>query len=436
MFVARIRPLVVLAVTALGTALLPAPSHAQDLGNWQIFQTGLTRAGFLGCPPGEPDRILIAQLNGVVRVIENGVLLPTPFLDISARANASHGLVGIAFPPDYATTRRFYVNYVNRTTEFGTQPLIARYTTSANPNIANTTEEILLRTGTGSGDHVAGWMGFGHDNYLYIARGDAGGPPQNPDFYQGKMLRIDVSPATGYAIPPDNPFVGIAGLDEIAAMGLRNPYRDGFDSLTGDLYIADVGQSSREEISFVPAGTIAGRNFGWPCMEGEICSNSTPPCSCDDPPMTMPIHTYGRSDGYTIIGGVVYRGSAMPRWRGRYFFADLSSRVRSLRVVNAQAVDVQEHTADLNEVISPRLTSPVAFGEDASRELYILELSGRILKLVPEFHAADWNTDGTVNSEDFFAFLTDFFAFNADITGDHATTSADFFEYITIFFNE
>jgi len=409
---------------------------AQDLANWRVFQIGLSRAGYLGSPPGEPERILIAQLDGIVRVIENGTLLPTPFLDIRSRANAAHGLVGIAFPPDYATSRRFYVNYVNNSAQFGTQPLIARYTTSANPNIANTTEEILLRTGSGSGDHVAGWMDFGHDGYLYIARGDVGGQPQNIEQFQGKLLRIDVSTPRGYVSPPDNPFVGIAGRDEIVAMGLRNPYRDGFDSLTGDLYLADVGQSSREEVNYIPAGTIIGRNFGWPCMEGELCQSSTPPCSCASPPMTLPVHSYGRSSGYTIIGGVVYRGSAMPRWRGRYFYADLNGRVSSFRMVAGRAIDLRDHTAELNEGLSPAVASPVAFGEDAARELYLLELSGRIVKLTPEFNAADWNLSGAVTSDDFFAFLTDFFALNADITGDHTTTSSDFFEYVPIFFDK
>jgi hypothetical protein len=246
-----------------------------------------------------------------------------------------------------------------------------------------------------------------------------------------------VSPAAGYVSPPDNPFVGVAGLDEIVALGLRNPWRNGFDSLTGDLYLADVGAVSQEEVTYIPAGGVIGLNFGWPCVEGTLCRNMPAPCTCTTPPMTPPIHAYGRTDGRTIIGGPVYRGSAIPRWRGRYFFADQgSNRVWSFRVVNGVRVDPQEHTAGLNEGLPGALSSPIAFGEDGGRELYVMELSGRILELSPEFHAADWNLDGFVNSADFFAFLESFFDLSADFTGDHVTTSVDFFEYLEVFFGK
>jgi glucose/arabinose dehydrogenase len=423
-----------LMLTALALLSCQSPAGAQDLGNLQVFQTGLPGAAFLGSPPGEPERIMIGQLNGLIHVVENGVLLPTPFLDIRSRLTELHGLIGVAFPPDYATSRRFYVNY---TPNVGNQPRVARYTTSDDPNIANNVEEILLHTGGGRGDHAAGWMDFGRDGYLYIARGDVGGSPQSPAQFQGKLLRLDVSPATGYVCPPDNPYVGIAGLDEIVAIGLRNPWRNGFDSLTGDLYLADVGDLQVEEISYVPAGTLIGRNFGWFCMEGTLCRSTTPPCTCSSPPMTAPIHVYGRSTGATVIGGTVYRGSAIPRWRGRYFFADTwSDRVWSFRAVNGMRVDLQEHTADLNEGSAGVIVAPIAFGEDGARELYIMELGGRILKITPAFAAADWDMDGVVNSSDFFAFLKDFFELNADFTGDHATTSQDFFDYLAAFFGE
>jgi glucose/arabinose dehydrogenase len=410
-------------------AALPAP--AQDLANFQLFQSGFIGPAYLGSPPGEPNRIMIAELRGVIRVIENGVLLPTPFLDNTVRTYPDHGLIGVAFPPDYATSRRFYINYTAQ--GFG-GPRIARYTTSANPNIANTTEEDLLHTGAGLGDHDAGWMDFGLDGYLYIARGDADGNPQDPNVFQGKILRLDVSPATGYTVPPDNPFVGIPGLDEIAALGVRNPWRDGFDPLTGDLYIADVGLSTMEEIDYVPAGTIAGRNFGWPCIEGTSCHDSVPPCTCSSPPLTAPIHTYGRGTGVTVIGGTVYRGNAIPRWRGRYFFLDNgSNRIWSFRVVGGVKTDLQEHTAALNGGISP-LRFGVSFGTDGDGELYVVERAGRILKIVPQFAPADWDLDGVVNSADFFAFVNDYFAGHADLDGDQATTVADFFEYLDLFF--
>lgn len=418
------------AMAIFGASFLASPVQAQDVGNYQVFRTGFAQPAYLGSPPGEPERILVGELGGLIRVIENGVLLPTPFLDLRTRVRSGHGLIGVAFPPDYATTRRFYVNY---TPAQASNVRVARYTTSANPNVANTVEETLFHTGNGSGDHNSGWMDFGIDGYLYIMRGDAGGSPQDPNQYQGKILRVDVSPAVGYTVPPDNPFVGITGLDEIAALGIRNAWRCGFDPLTGDLYVADVGAGSQEEVTFIPAGTIAGRNLGWPCVEGTICHGS---CPCT-PVMTPPIHTYGRQDGITVIGGTVYRGDAIPRWRGRYFFADFGpDRVWSFRVVDGVKRDLQEHTVDLEESIpaGQRPNSLIAFGVDGVGELYLLDLGGQIFKIVPEFAPADWTLDGVVNSADLFAFLDDFFALDADMTGDHRTTSLDFFEYLVFFF--
>jgi glucose/arabinose dehydrogenase len=412
-------------------------AQAQDVANFAVALTpGFNETVLMVSPPGEPNRILIGTVRGVVRVIENGVLLPTPFLDISARTLRAHGLIGIAFPPDYATSRRFYINYTPLERD-PAGPRIARYTTSANPNVANTEEEPLLDHGLGTGDHNSGWMGFGPDGYLYIARGDVSGVPQSPDYYQGKILRLDVSPATGYVNPTDNMFVGTSGLGEVAAIGLRNPWRCGFDSLTGDFYIADVGNLSQEEINYVPAGTLVGKNFGWPCMEGTLCTKYQQTCDCTEPGLTLPVHTYSHVEGYAIIGGTVYRGSAIPRWRGRYVFLDwFNGKFWSMRVVNGVATDVREQAAELNEGLPANapLFFGSSFGTDADGEIYVTELRGRLLKIVPEFDGADWNMDGAVNSSDFFAFLTDFFDGNAEMTGDHVTNSSDFFEFLRYFF--
>jgi glucose/arabinose dehydrogenase len=413
-----------------------APADAQDVANFQVWQTGFVEPCFLASPPGEPNRILVGGLRGVIWVVENGVLLPTPFLDIRDRVLTSHGMIGVAFPPDYATSRRFYINYTPLDAE---GPRICRYTTSANPNVANRDEENLLETGPGRGDHNSGWMGFGRDGYLYVSRGDVNGIPQDPTYIQGKILRLDVSPPKGYTVPKDNPFVGQAGLDEICMMGVRNPFRCGIDSLTGDLYVADVGNLTMEEITYIPYGTAPGRNLGWPCMEASLCANMPAPCVCNSPAFTAPIHTYTHQEGLAVIGGTVYRGSAIPRWRGRYFFMDaMYSKIWSFRVVNGVKQDLQEHTAPLNEPFSSssRMNFPITMGEDGNGELYVLELRGRILKIVPESVPADWNMDQTVNSSDFFDFLVDFFAGNADMTGDQATTSQDFFEYLRYFFGK
>mgnify|MGYP000694342076 CR=1 FL=1 len=207
---------------AASLALVAAPvlastaAHAQDLANFSVFGTDFAGAVYLGSPPGEPERIMIGTLAGLIFVVENGVLLPDPFFNHTKYTRQSHGLIGIAFPPDYATTRRFYINYTPPEID---GPRISRFTTSANPNVANNDEEILLETGSGIGDHNSGWMDFGPDGYLYIARGDVYSDPQDPiNYLGGKMLRIDVSPPFGYTCPADNPYVGIPGYDEIAAL--------------------------------------------------------------------------------------------------------------------------------------------------------------------------------------------------------------------------
>lgn len=413
-------------------------AHAQDTAEFRAFERGFTRPVYLGSPPGEPNRIMVAELTGVIRVIENGVKLPTPFLDIRSRLVENFGLIGVAFPPDYAKSRRFYVNY----TPVGSdEPRICRYTTSADPNIANPEEELLLETGHGGGDHNSGWMEFGLDGYLYIARGDIGGDAQNPGDLQGKILRIDVSPKSGYAIPPDNPYVGKAGRPEVAAMGFRNPWRNAIDRQTGDFYFADVGSILMEEISYAPADELLGKNFGWPCVEGTFCFNENVLCTCDSPPMSPPMYAYTR-DGRPawVIAGGVYRGSAIPAYRGRFFYIDGGiSRIYSFRPFNGGAVDIRDHTDEFNAGLgAPEfpLLIPIACGMDARGELYVLEYGGRIVKLVPRYDPADWNHDHLINTADFFDFLEAFFALNADCTGDFQTTSADFFEFISVFLGD
>ncbi len=304
------------------------------------------------------------------------MLLPTPFLNIGSRLRQNHGLIGVAFPPDYATSRRFYVNY---TPLEGQQPRIARYTTSLNPNVANTTEEILLHTGNGGGDHNSGWMDFGRDGYLYIARGDAGGAPQDPTQFQGKILRLDVSTPTGYTVPADNPYVGIAGLDEVVAMGIRNSWRNGFDSLTGTCTSPTSARGASRRSATFPSGPSPDATSAGRASRGIRCNNPNPPCSCTSPSMTPPIHAYGRDLGSTIIGGTVYRGDAIPRWRGRYFFLDYgSNRIWSFRAVAGVRTDLQEHTTDLNESLpaGQRLSRGYSFGADAAGELYVIEGGG------------------------------------------------------------
>ena len=247
----------------------PLLLFSQDVA-LQSFATGFTKP--VDIKHAGDTRLFIVEQDGVIKILNSaGITNSTPFLDINARVRSSgseQGLLGLAFDPNYTTNSRFYVNYINNSGN----TVIARFTTSSNPDVAGaTSEEILLTVNQPYSNHNAGSLVFGNDGYLYIALGDggSGGDPQN--FAQnlqsllGKILRIDVSGATSYTVPATNPFVGNpAGLDEIWSYGLRNPWKMSFDSDTNELWIGDVGQSNKEEINNVPI-IDTGYNFGWKC---------------------------------------------------------------------------------------------------------------------------------------------------------------------------
>ncbi len=255
------------------------------------------------------------------------------------RQEGEGGLLGLAFDPNFATNGRFYVNYAK---PGSTDPqfkdvVIARYTASGNPLISNTANAASGQTlltvdrNTGASNHYGGWMGFrpGGGNQLYIAVGDNGFNPdqmrnaQNTNVLLGKMLRIDVSGDTGYTNPADNAFPGgVGGRPEIYAYGLRNPWRDSFDRLTGDFYIADVGESQREEINFQAGGTPGGQNYGWRVYEGtRFTGLETGPTTG----LTFPIHEYDHGVGSSITGGYVYRGTNINGLQGDYIYGDFIS---------------------------------------------------------------------------------------------------------------
>jgi glucose/arabinose dehydrogenase len=275
-------------------------------------------------------RFFVVEQEGTIRVIDDGVVQETPFLDITERVDAGgeRGLLSVAFPPGYADKGYFYVDY----TDLNGDTKISRFRVSDNPNIADpTSEQVILGIAQPYPNHNGGQLAFGPDGYLYIGMGDggSGGDPenraQNLGVLLGKILRIDVeSGADPYAIPPDNPFVGNANArDEIWAYGLRNPWRFAFDAATGDLYIADVGQERVEEIDFQPASSNGGENYGWNIMEGDECYEAE---TCDTSGLTMPIHTYLRIGGNcSVTGGDVYRGDAYPTMQGVYIYADYCS---------------------------------------------------------------------------------------------------------------
>ena len=268
-------------------------------------------------------RIFVVEQGGLIRIVRDGKLLPEPFLDVSAeiKSGGERGLLGLAFHPDFPQDPRFFVDY----TDTNGDTHVASFTVdAANPDRANAgSEQRLLFVDQPYANHNGGALAFGPDGDLYVALGDggSGGDPhgngQKLSTMLGKILRIDVGAAgaTAYTVPPDNPFVSTSGAEPaIFLYGLRNPWRFSFDRATGDLWIGDVGQGAWEEVDVARAGT-SGENYGWNRMEATHCFR--PQEGCDESGLTMPVAEYSHSDGCTVIGGYVYRGSGQPPHRGQ-----------------------------------------------------------------------------------------------------------------------
>jgi glucose/arabinose dehydrogenase len=354
--------------------------------------------------PSNPANQFVVQQDGRIRLVRNGVVESADFMDIHTSIaysiGSEQGLLGMAIPGDYATSGRFYVYFNAPNGDI----VVARFKRdSEDPLTTDQTTRFDLRWSTGErfiqhhtfGNHNGGNMAFGPDGYLYLATGDGGSGndpqnnAQNMNSLLGKMLRIDVSVSdadpNGFAVPPTNPFVG-SSRPEIWSVGLRNPWRWSFDDParggTGALVIGDVGQSALEEIDYEPAGR-GGRNYGWPFREGTAPGANQSPVAFQ--PLTDPIFVYGRSSGSTVTGGIVYRGSAMPSYAGRYFFGDFGSgRIWSLALsVNpatgeATALDLRDHSG----MFGPHAVS--TFGVDAAGEMYFANyFTGIIWRIEP-----------------------------------------------------
>jgi len=318
------------------------------------------------------NRLFVVEQQGQVRLLRNGVLALTPFLNISDRlvSGGEQGLLGLAFPPDYVEKGYFYVNYT-RLLDGAT--VISRFHISPDPDIADSaSEEVLLVVSQPFTNHNGGQLAFGPDGMLYVALGDGGGSgdpqgnAQNPGTLRGSLLRLDVeSGVIPYQVPQDNPFVAdLLSRDEIWATGLRNPWRFSFDRLTGDLYIGDVGQGSIEEINFQAAAATGGANYGWNILEGPDCFN--PAVGCVEPTdYVPPVAFYNHSLGCSVTGGFVYRGPGNPDMQGRYLYGDFcSGRIWSLRLVG----NIWE-----NELITQTTFSISSFGEDEEGRLYLAD---------------------------------------------------------------
>jgi len=342
-----------------------------------FFQlTYLTHAG------DGSQRVFIVEKPGLIKVASGGRVQPEPFLDIRSRVRSQEserGLLGLAFHPDFRKNGRFYVDYTN----LDGNTVISEFKVTSDPNKADpASERILLTIQQPAANHNGGQILFGPDGYLYIGMGDGGaagdpwGNAQNKGVLLGKILRIDVDGGAPYGVPKDNPFVNQASArPEIWAYGLRNPWRFSFDRLTGDLYIADVGQNKWEEIDFVPSGSAGGLNFGWDLMEGSHpfeLKNDT-----DVQNLVSPVVEYGHNLGCSVTGGYVYRGNRYPELQGTYFFSDYcSGTIWGLRM--------REGNWEWAKFLDPKLRVS-SFGEDESGEVYILDyFDGYIYHLAAE----------------------------------------------------
>lgn len=365
--------------------------------------SGLSNPVLVTHAPGDYDRLFILEQRGRIRILKNGQVLSTPFLDITTQLSlgGEQGLLGLAFHPQFDSNRQFYINYTNNAGD----TVIARYSASlADPDQADKVGDTILFVDQPFQNHNGGWLEFGPEGYLYIALGDGGDQADPNDRGQsisgdllGNILRIDVDhddfadEDRDYRIPPDNPFVGRDGEDEIWAYGLRNPWRNAFDKMTGDLWIADVGEGQWEEINFQPASSTGGENYGWDCREGLHCTAFSP-CECSTFQSILPIYEYShhlpvQNSRCSITGGVVYRGCEIPDLQGTYFFADYcSGQIWSLNYDGASA-SVTERTSELAPTSPLAITTISSFGTDAAGEIYICDrgstLTGEIYKIVP-----------------------------------------------------
>jgi glucose/arabinose dehydrogenase len=425
-----LRALMVSSILALST-----PALAQGVAAQRLNQTSFARPILVTQPEGEHARVWVVNQTGVINLMDaiTGVVNSTPFLTVpSVRYGGEGGLLGMAFHPDYATNGYFFL-YYNRAgaTIAADARVIIRYQRDANnPNLAEPASATVIWSHTVStSNHNGGWIAFGPDRNLYIAWGEHGQGTNAPDITDnplGKIHRLDIDGPDNlvgtpdddqfpeddnknYAIPQGNPFVGIDGDDEIWAYGLRNPWRNSFDKLTGELYIADVGSGAWEEVDVAPAPPAApGRHYGWNCMEGLNCigSQTNPACICNSANLTLPAHVYssGGTPECAISGGYVYRGCAMPWHYGAYFFGDYcSGKVWTSRYNGTQLVDVTDITAQVWS-LAPR---PViySFGQDSAGELYICG-GANVYKLVPTgvpsqcgCGSADYNGDGDFGTD-------------------------------------
>ncbi|MFG0306667.1 MAG: PQQ-dependent sugar dehydrogenase [Phycisphaerales bacterium JB040] len=465
------RPSTVLAASALAVSSSLASAQL-DLST-ETVATGLSSPTFVTHAPGDAGRLYVLEKAGRIRLVDlaSGQVQGASYLDIASSTStvSEQGLLGLAFHPQFEQNGLFYIYH----TELSGTSVLAEYAADGDPLTATradaSSRRELLRIGQPQANHNGGWLGFGPDGYLYIASGDGGGSGDtgaghNPDVGNGqsletllgKMLRIDVDGddfpadnARNYAVPSSNPFVGVSGLDEIWAYGLRNPWRNSFDRQTGDLYIADVGQNAREEVNFQGASSVGGENYGWRCREGTFDFNTG---NCPDPStLTEPVHDYTHVGKVcaSITGGYVYRGCAAPELDGWYLFGDYcTGQVWALKTDGVSRTDFQ----NLTNQIGPGGFELTSFGEDLAGEMYMaLYGSGELRRIVSAnpvddnnngvadscetVCTPDINADGVLDNGDLNAFVTLFLDSDlaADFTGDGILDNGDIGAFVTAY---
>src|SRR6266487_1306628 len=352
-----------------------------------------TNPTFLAAPAGDTGRLFVTERIGRIRLLKHDALQARPFLDIVGKMSSTdeNGLYSMAFHPQYGTNGQFYVFFTNLDGDIR----VVRYLVSSNPDSADeSAADTILAvphpiTGTTLpfGNHHGGQLQFGPDGKLYVSLGDGGccgDPLQNGQRHHtlnAKILRINVDGATGYTVPADNPFVSLPDTSfppEVWAWGFRNPWRFSFDRATGDLYIADVGDNSWEEVDVAAAPNAAeGLNYGWSIMEGTHCVSGA---GCSPTGLTLPVIEYAHTNGACDVqGGYVYRGSVVTQLTGRYLYADYCANfVRSFTYSGGVATQ----SRDWPQLAPGGGGGIVSFGEDARGELYLMTYGGTVYRIV------------------------------------------------------
>ena len=384
-FLSRIANILIVAIVQYQAA--PVWAETSTFFSLEQIASGLNLPVAITHAGDGSGRIFITLQTGKIIIYDGIQIQPTPFLDISSLISCcdEQGLLSTAFHPNYKINGLFFVNYTDK----DGNTIVARYHVSENPNLADVnSNELIIQVEQPFSNHNGGQLQFGSDGFLYIGMGDggSGGDPDNraqdPGDLLGKMLRIDIDGSLPYIIPADNPFIGDPDIrDEIWALGLRNPWRFSFDKLTSDVFIADVGQASIEEINFQSANSIGGANYGWRRMEGSMCFN--PSTGCNNGTLILPILEYSHDEGCSIIGGYRYRGSASRPLAGVYVFGDFCSGIIWGGIRNGDnwtRVELQRTSLAIS-----------TFGEDEEGEIYVANLgngsNGTVFRIVADTDA-------------------------------------------------